>query len=86
MSALTAAGGAGVRFAVASVNSPTSPSSSSESETTRSSRKRLRKEDQWKSTKRKKLRNSGESYTSKAGKQVLKITASLWIMLRAAHK
>ena len=86
MSALQAAGGAGVRSAVASVNSPTSPSSSSESETTRSSRKRLRKEDQWKSTKRKKLRNSGESYTSKAGKQVLKITASLWIMLRAARK
>ena len=86
MSALAAAGGAGVRSAVASVNSPTSPSSSSESETTRSSKKRLRKEDQWKSTKRKKLRNSGESYTSKAGKQVLKITASLWIMLRAACK
>ena len=82
MSALAAADGAGVRSAVASVNSPTCPSSSSENETTRSSRKRLRKEDQWKSTKRKKLRNSGQSYTSKAGKEVLKITASLWIMLR----
>ena len=83
MSVARGADGVGVRSAVASVNSPTSPSSSCKSETTRSSRKRLRKEDQWKCTKRKKLRNSGESYTSKAGKQVLNITASLWIMLRA---
>ena len=35
-----------------------------------SSKKRVRKEDTWKATQRKKKRNSGEAYTSKHGKQV----------------
>lgn len=39
-------------------------------DTPRSSRKRVRKEDTWKATQRKKKRNSGEAYTSKRGKEV----------------
>ena len=53
----------------------TSPSGSAASASSSSacntpSRKRVRKEEEWKSTQRKEKRNSGEAYVSKHGKQV----------------
>ena len=52
-------------------STPFSPSSSGSSDVeTPCSRKRPRWENEWKSSLRKRKRNSGEAYVSKAGKEV----------------